>query len=107
MNTLHKQRNREKEIEKAAQSFSDKIYDIENNRRDYRGSAYDEGFLDALDQAVETAFIAGAVFSDENPRPGLVDIEDVGDIYMTWLEEGECGDFVDYLKDECRKAGWL
>lgn len=105
MDTKHKQRNREKEIEEAAKSFSDKIYDFENNRRDYRGSAYDEGFLDALDQAVETAFIAGAVFSDENPRPGLVEIEDVEDIYMAWLREREC--FMDYLKERCRKAGWI
>lgn len=88
MVTKHKQRNREKEIEETAKWFFDKIYDYENNRRDYRGSAYDEGFLDALDQAVETAFIAGAVFSDDNPRPGLVDVEDVEDIYMTWLKEG-------------------
>ena len=64
---ITKQIERQKEIEKAAQSFSDKIYDIENNRRDYKGSAYDEGFLDALDQAVETAFIAGAKFADEHP----------------------------------------
>lgn len=104
---ITKQIERGKEIEKAAKSYFDKIYDAEKNCRDYKGSAYDEGFLDGLDPAVETAFIAGAVFSDENPRPGLVDIEDVGDIYMTWLKEGECGDFVEYLKDECRKVGWL
>lgn len=105
MITKDEQRERVKEIKEAAQSFSDKIYDIENNRRDYRGSAYDEGFLDALDQAVETAFIAGAVFSDERPRPGLVEIEDVEDIYMAWLREREC--FMDYLKERCIKAGWI
>lgn len=103
MNT--KQIERQKEIEKAAQSFSDEIYDIENNRRDYRGSAYDEGFLDALDQAVETAFIAGAKFADDFPRQGLVEIEDVEDIYMAWLREREC--FMDYLKGRCIKAGWI
>lgn len=105
MDTKHKQRNREKVIEEAAQSFFDKIYDIENNRRDYRGSAYDEGFLDALDQAVETAFIAGAKFADDFPRQGLVEIEDVEDIYMAWLREREC--FMDYLKERCIKAGWI
>ena len=105
MDTKHKQRNREKVIEEAAQSFFDKIYDYENNRRDYRGSAYDEGFLDALDEAVETAFIAGAKFADDFPRQGLVEIEDVEDIYMAWLREREC--FMDYLKGRCRKAGWI
>lgn len=105
MDTKHKQRNREKVIEEAAQSFFDKIYDIENNRRDYRGSAYDEGFLDALDEAVETAFIAGAKFADDFPRQGLVEIEDVEDIYMAWLREREC--FMDYLKERCIKAGWI
>jgi hypothetical protein len=105
MDTKHKQRNREKVIEEAAQSFFDKIYDYENNRRDYRGSAYDEGFLDALDEAVETAFIAGAKFADDFPRQGLVEIEDVEDIYMAWLREREC--FMDYLKERCRKAGWI
>lgn len=105
MDTKHKQRNREKVIEEAAQSFFDKIYDYENNRRDYRGSAYDEGFLDALDEAVETAFIAGAKFADDFPRQGLVEIEDVEDIYMAWLREREC--FMDYLKGRCIKAGWI
>lgn len=105
MDTKHKQRNREKVIEEAAQSFFDKIYDYENNRRDYRGSAYDEGFLDALDEAVETAFIAGAKFADDFPRQGLVEIEDVEDIYMAWLREREC--FMDYLKERCIKAGWI
>lgn len=105
MDTKHKQRNREKVIEEAAQSFFDKIYDYENNRRDYRGSAYDEGFLDALDEAVETAFIAGAKFADDFRRQGLVEIEDVEDIYMAWLREREC--FMDYLKGRCKKAGWL
>lgn len=104
---ITKQIERGKEIRKAAKSYYYKIYVYEDNRRDYFGSAYDEGFIDAIFQTVETAFIAGAVFSDENPRPGLVDIEDVGDIYMTWLKEGECGDFVEYLKDGCRKEGWL
>ena len=105
MDTKHKQRNREKVIEEAAQSFFDKIYDYENNRRDYRGSAYDEGFLDALDEAVETAFIAGAKFADDFTRQGLVEIEDVEDIYMAWLREREC--FMDYLKGRCKKAGWI
>jgi uncharacterized protein (UPF0305 family) len=105
MDTKHKQRNREKVIEEAAQSFFDKIYDYENNRRDYKGSAYDEGYLDALDQAVETAFIAGAKFADDFPRQGLVEIEDVEDIYMAWLREREC--FMDYLKGRCIKAGWI
>lgn len=58
---------RDKQIRKAAKSYFDKIYDYENNRRDYRGSAYDEGYLDALDQVVETAFIAGAMWADEHP----------------------------------------
>lgn len=106
MDTKQKQRNREKEIEKAAQSFSDKIYDIENNRRDYRGSAYDEGFLDALDQAVETAFIAGAVFSDENPRPGLVEIEDVDAILVEAVKKGEIG-FKSFHKISRRMEGLL
>lgn len=92
MITKQKQIERKKQIAAAAKSFFDKIYDY-------------EGFLDALDQAVETAFIAGAVFSDESPRPGLVEIEDVEDIYMAWLREREC--FMDYLKGRCIKAGWL
>lgn len=106
MDTKHKQRNREKVIEEAAQSFFDKIYDIENNRRDYRGSAYDEGFLDALDQAVETAFIAGAKFADKCPREGLVDVEYVRAIYNMWLEDGK-SDFLEYFTNYCRKEGWL
>lgn len=105
---ITKQIERQKEIEKAAQSFSDEIYDIENNRRDYRGSAYDEGFLDALDQAVETAFIAGAVFSDESPRPGLVKIEDVEAIYCEWLNyNSENSTFLEYFYNYCDKEGWL
>lgn len=106
MNTKHKQRNREKVIEEAAQSFFDKIYDYENNRRDYRGSAYDEGFLDALDEAVETAFIAGAKFADDFPRQGLVEIEDVEAILVEVAKEGEIG-FKSYYDIFCRMEDLL
>lgn len=106
MITKQEQRNREKVIEEAAQSFFDKIYDYENNRRDYKGSAYDEGFLDALDQAVEAAFIAGAVFSDINPRPGLLEIGYVVAIYNMWLWEGK-SNFPEYFTNYCDKKGWL
>lgn len=58
---------RDKQIQQEAELFFDKIYDYENKRRDYRGSAYDEGFLDALDRVVETAFIAGAMWADKHP----------------------------------------
>lgn len=58
---------RDKQIRKAAEFYSDGRYDAEKNHRDYKGSAYDEGYLDALDQVVETAFIAGAMWADEHP----------------------------------------
>lgn len=108
MNTKDKQQEREKQIAAAAKSFSDKVYDYENNRRDYKGSAYDKGFLDAYDQAVEAAFIAGAVFSDINPRPGLVEIDNVRAIHRMWLEDdNDNSDFIEYFYDYCDKEGWL
>lgn len=58
---------RDKQIRKAAEFYSDGRYDAEKNHRDYKGSAYDEGYLDALDQVAETAFIAGAMWADEHP----------------------------------------
>ena len=58
---------RDKQIRKAAEFYSDGRYDAEKNHRDYKGSAYDEGYLDALDRVVETAFIAGAMWADEHP----------------------------------------
>lgn len=105
MNTKQEQRERLKQIRQEAEFYSDGRYDAEKNHRDYKGSPYDEGFLDALDQAVEPAFIAGAKFADNFPRKGLVEIEDVEDIYMAWLREREC--FMDYLKGRCIKAGWI
>ena len=53
------------------------------------------------------AFFNGTKLADMHPRPGLVKIEDVRAIYMAWQEEGDFVDFVDYLKDECRKEGLL
>lgn len=58
---------RDKQIRKEANSYYYKIYAYEDNRRDYFGSAYDEGFIDAICQTVETAFIAGAMWADEHP----------------------------------------
>lgn len=99
MNT--KQIKRDKQVEAAAISYAcdnSVSWDYDSSTGQYNESDETE---------LEDAFIAGAAFADDIPRPGLVDIEDVGDIYMTWLEEGECGDFVEYLKDECIKAGWI
>jgi hypothetical protein len=62
---------RDKQIRKAAKSYFDKIYDAEKNCRDYKGSAYDEGFLDVLDPAVETAFIDGAMCADDHAEEVL------------------------------------
>lgn len=67
MNTKQEQRERLKQIRQEAEFYSDGRYDAEKNHRDYKGSAYDEGYLDALDQAVEPAFIAGAMWADEHP----------------------------------------
>lgn len=97
MNTKDKQQERLKEIEAAAIVYAnkmckDRVPDL------YNISAHD---------LIELSFIAGAKVADTNPRRGLVEIDDVGDIYMTWREEGDFVDFVDYLKEECRKAGWI
>lgn len=71
MNTKQEQRERLKQIRQEAEFYSDGRYDAEKNHRDYKGSAYDEGYLDALDQAVEPAFIAGAKFADNFPMKNL------------------------------------
>ena len=106
MITKYRNTKRDRKIKAAAELYFNKIYDAEKNCRDYKGSAYDEGFLDALDQAVETAFIAGAVFSDENPRPGLLEIEHVKTIYET-CNEADYKDFIYILKSVCKSNGWL
>lgn len=97
MITKDKQIERVKEIEAAANLYANKMCEYKVPDQ-YNISAHD---------LIELSFIAGAKFADNFPRKGLVEIEDVEDIYMTWLKEGECGDFVEYLKDECRKVGWL
>lgn len=98
---IKKQIKRDKQIEAAAVSYAcdnSVSWDYDSSTGQYNESDETE---------LEDAFIAGATFADENPRHGLVDIEDVGDIYKEWQEEGDFVDFVDYLKDECRKDGWL
>lgn len=97
-----------KQIRQEAEFYSDGRYDAEKNHRDYKGSAYDEGYLDALDQAVEPAFIAGAKFADKCPRRGLVKIEDVEAIYCEWLNyNSENSTFLEYFYNYCDKEGWL
>ena len=63
--------NRDKQIRNEAELYFNKIYNAEKNCRDYKGSAYDEGFLDGLDPAVEKAFIDGAMWADEHPESVL------------------------------------
>ena len=63
--------NRDKQIRNEAELYFNKIYNAEKNCRDYKGSAYDEGFLDGLDPAVEKAFIDGAMSAAEHPEAVL------------------------------------
>lgn len=98
MDTKDKQQERLKEIEAAAIVYAnkmckDRVPDL------YNISAHD---------LIELSFIAGAKDADTNPRPGLVEIDNVRAIYNMWLEDdNDNSDFIEYFYDYCDKEGWL
>lgn len=92
---------REKEIKEAASEYAaenSECWDYDDTTGQYNES----------DSAkLADAFIEGATFADENPRKGLIEIEDVRGIYQMWLDDdNDNGDFLDYFADYCDKEGW-
>lgn len=100
MITKQKQIERDKLIEAAAVCYAcdnSVSWDYDSSTGQYNESDETE---------LEDAFIAGAVFSDENPRPGLVDIEDVEAILAEAFKKDEIG-FINYHKIFRRMEGLL
>lgn len=98
MITKQKQIEREKIIEAAATLYAIKMCK-DRVPDQYNISAHD---------LIELSFIAGAKVADKCPRPGLVKIEDVEDIYCEWLKyNSENSTFLEYFANYCEEEGWL
>ena len=98
MITKQKQIEREKQIAAAALVYANEI--CKNRVRDK---------YNLSDQVlIGLAFFNGVKLADENPRPGLVEIDDVEDIYMEWFKcDSENSTFLEYFANYCKKEGWL
>lgn len=91
-----------RQIDAAANSYS-----IDNCVSwDYDSSTGKYNESDELE--IFDAFCAGVAFADDNPRPGLVEIDNVRAIHRMWLEDdNDNSDFIEYFYDYCDKEGWL
>jgi hypothetical protein len=98
MNTKDKQQERLNHIAVAANVYANEVC---KNRVLDKYNLSDQ-------ELIGLAFFNGAKLADRIPRRGLVEIEDVEDIYCMWLEDdNDNSDFLEYFVNYCKKKGWL
>lgn len=98
MNTKDKQQQRENQIAAASLGYASEIC---KDRVLGKYNLSDQ-------EMIGLAFFNGAMLADDNPRHGLVKIEDVRAIHRMWLEDdNDNSDFIEYFVNYCEEEGWL